>query len=129
MYICWYINIFIFKVLHKDVIAHQAETITLSQECDGLSQLLAPEGLAELKSQLADIKTRLNQVMEAILKKQSNLSDAIIVNKEFQNKLLEFQLTVSRLQQKISLLDEVYTDRVDHALQSVKVGKRSLLRF
>lgn len=95
--------------------------MTLTQDYESLSQFVALESLSELKSRLNDIKSRMNQVTDAVAQRQSSLSDAIIVSKEFQNSLLEVRIAISRLQQKVSLLEVVYVDRLEHALQSVKV--------
>ncbi|GAB6020485.1 hypothetical protein CHUAL_003173 [Chamberlinius hualienensis] len=108
------------KALHRDAIEHQAETITLTQECDLLSQLLSAEATTQLRTEVGNIKYRLSQIMETIANLQSSLSDAIIQSKEFQNKILEFEVAIARLQQKIGLLDEIQSDRVENVLMSVK---------
>ena len=56
----------------------QSDLIVLSQECDTIVPQLSPEGAANLRCQVMDLKSRVSQLSDAARHQINTVSDAIV---------------------------------------------------
>lgn len=109
------------KSFGNEISQQQAKIISLSQICDNVCHSLQPEGAGLLKNKVADVKQRTGVLSETVRSKVNELSDKIIVRQEFMTKLHNFDNWMNDFRRKSENHDQVSSDKVDSALQSMHV--------
>ncbi|XP_025834538.1 nesprin-1 isoform X2 [Agrilus planipennis] len=107
------------RSFNNEVFAQQANLMSLMQSSDSVGHLLTPEGSAELRNRIQDLKTKITKLAESTRSKIDQLSDEILHRQEFQNKIEEFSDWINHLENKVSQVNEIKSDKVDVALQTV----------
>jgi nesprin-1 len=109
------------KNLNKEISEHQSKIISLTNECDGVSQNLSSEGVSILNSNLGNLKSRMLGLGNEVRGKMNYLSDSIIARQEFDAKLTDFQQWMDEFSASQEQTD-VYFNKIDAALQQIHVS-------
>lgn len=107
------------KTFNNALSEQQAKLISLTQISDKISHSLTLEGANAVKGRVAEMKTKVTGMAEAVRGKINEISDAILSRQEFQNKLMDFNTWMEQLRGNIAQIDEVNIDKVDSSLQVV----------
>ncbi len=105
------------KALNTEITMKQSNIIDLSKDCDMVAPNLTQESAGNLRAGVSSLKDRLTKLSDESRRRTNELSDAILVQQDFQSKLDDFGNWLKELSSRTKALNEVPSDKIDVSLE------------
>lgn len=107
------------KAFNNEISEQQAKLISLTQSSDSISYNISPEGAAEVKNQVQELKSKVSKLADSTRARINEISDAILVKHDFETKIADYNNWLEAMKANISQLDEIPSDKVDSTIINI----------
>ncbi len=106
------------KELNNEITQKQSKLLDLAKECDVVAPNLTQESAGDLRANVSSLRERLSSLSDESRKRGNELSDAILVQQDFQAKLDGFRNWLKDFSSRTNALNEVPSDKIDVSLET-----------
>lgn len=105
------------KSLNNDVSEHQSKLLSITQSSDMIVSGIDPAAADIIRNRVKELKVRITNMTDSIRSKINETMDQILINHDFNSKIVDFSDWLSQMQTKNSVTDEITEDKIPYNLQ------------